>query len=358
MATIGEEPAARPRQTLAMRLAERERQRAERAERLARLRPGTGEIVPATTPPVDDDAEAALEAFLRALTVSAGAPAPEYRPEPEPAAVLHFQRPEAPEAATDLERLPGAGPGLVGALRRAGLTRLADIAPLAPEALAARLGPIGRQIPAEAWVAAARAAVPQPRTGAGDPARKGLPRRPSRRRLRRAAEAARTGEGYAMAARDAFTAEEWARLVAAPMLAGIAVTAADPGGIWGAVKESVAVAGAVRAATADADPLVAEIASAYETAEGRDMARGALKSQARGKPPAAVVEAAIAELAAVAGLVAAKAPAAAPGFRAWLKAVAAKVAEAGSEGGFLGFGGEKVSAAETATLDRIATALG
>ena len=161
-----------------------------------------------------------------------------------------------------------------------------------------------------------------------------------------------------MAVRDAFTAEEWARVVAAPMLAGIAVTAADPGGIWGAVKESVAVAGAVRAAKADADPLVAEIAAAYETPEGRELARGALKTQATGKAPAAVVEAAIAELAAVAGLVAARAPEAAPGFRDWLKAVATRVAEAGSEGGFLGFGGEKVSAAETATLDRIAAALG
>ena len=56
-------------------------------------------------------------------------------------------------------------------------------------------------------------------------------------------------------------------------------------------------------------------------------------------------------------LVAAKAPAAAPGFRDWLKVIAGKVAEAGTEGGFLGFGGEKVSAAETATLERIASAL-
>jgi hypothetical protein len=160
-----------------------------------------------------------------------------------------------------------------------------------------------------------------------------------------------------MAVKDAFTAEEWARVVGAPMLAGIAVTAAEPGGIWGAVKESVAVAGAVRAAKADADPLLAEIAAAYETGEGRDMARGVLKEQARGKAPAAVVEAAVAELAAVSALVAAKAPDAAPGFRDWLRAIAAKVAEAGSEGGFLGFGGEKVSAAEKATLERIDTAL-
>jgi predicted flap endonuclease-1-like 5' DNA nuclease len=153
-----------PRQTLAMRLAERERQRAERAERLARLKP----VAPGpATLPAADDAEAALEEFLRALTGGqrpAPAPGPAAMPVPEPAptAVLHFQRPEAapePAAPTDLDRLPGAGPGLVGALRRAGFGRLADLAPLAPEELAARLGPIGRLVPAEAWVAAARAAA-------------------------------------------------------------------------------------------------------------------------------------------------------------------------------------------------------
>jgi predicted flap endonuclease-1-like 5' DNA nuclease len=134
MANQGPADPALPRQTLAMRLAERERQRSERAERLARLHPAAAK---------------------------AEAPAP--APAPEPAAVLHFQRPEMMTAAvpeTDLDRLPGAGPGLVGALRRAGLARLADVAPLAPEALAARLGPIGRLVPAEAWVAAAREAGP------------------------------------------------------------------------------------------------------------------------------------------------------------------------------------------------------
>ena len=48
-----------------------------------------------------------------------------------------------------------------------------------------------------------------------------------------------------MSLKEAFTPEEWARVVGAPMLASIAVTAADPGGLWGAVKESVAVAGAI-----------------------------------------------------------------------------------------------------------------
>jgi hypothetical protein len=162
-----------------------------------------------------------------------------------------------------------------------------------------------------------------------------------------------------MGLRQVLAPEEWARVVGAPMLAAIAVTAAEPGGLWGAVKEGAAVAGALRAARGLADnPLIAEIVAAYDTAEGRDLARGVLKAEARGKPPAEVVEAAVAELGAVAALVAVRVPEAAPGFRAWLREIAAKVAEAGAEGGFLGFGGEKLSAAEKATLARLEAVLG
>ena len=60
--------------------------------------------------------------------------------------------------AGDLDRLPGVGPGLIWALDRAGLRCLADLAPLAPSELAARLGPLGRLVPAERWIAAAREA--------------------------------------------------------------------------------------------------------------------------------------------------------------------------------------------------------
>ncbi len=154
MTTETPDPADRPRQTLAMRLAERERQRAERAERLARLR---------QAPPAADDAEAALEEFLRALT-GAGTPAPRAGRGARAGGGAALPAPGGAGGARarhrDLERLPGAGPGLVAALRRAGLARLADIAPLAPEALAARLGPLGRLVPAAAWVAAARDAAP------------------------------------------------------------------------------------------------------------------------------------------------------------------------------------------------------
>lgn len=162
-----------------------------------------------------------------------------------------------------------------------------------------------------------------------------------------------------MSIKDSFTPEEWTRLLGAPMIAGIAVTAAEPGGLWGAVKESIAVAGAIGEARTEGghNALIDEIAAAYSTAEGRDQARGVLKAEAAGKKPPEIVEAAVTELAGVSKLVAAKAPNEAGGFKAWLGEIADKVAEAGTEGGFLGFGGEKVSAAEKATLDRIATAL-
>ena len=188
-----ETPAA-PRQTLAMRMAERSRLRAERAERLARLAP-RGERAARSTaeaPPValsvafsearpevpvigsERDAAAALEEFLRSLTQGLGGGQPDVPP--APGEVLPFQRPAPPEpreaesreagarapAGDDLGRLAGVGPGLAWALRRAGIPDLAGVAALEPEALAARLGPLGRLVPARAWIEAARAAPDRP----------------------------------------------------------------------------------------------------------------------------------------------------------------------------------------------------
>jgi hypothetical protein len=190
------EPSAAPRQTLAMRMAERSRLRAERAERLARLAPARNEG-PAVSSAVsmakthsqaqqeepaapavpfigdEQDSAAALEEFLRSLTQGlGGGQLPDARPTlpcaPPPAGeVLPFQRPPSPEgrealdeADCDLRSLAGVGPGLAWALRRAGIPDLASVAAIEPEALAARLGPIGPLVPARAWVEAARGLGP------------------------------------------------------------------------------------------------------------------------------------------------------------------------------------------------------
>ena len=54
----------------------------------------------------------------------------------------------------------------------------------------------------------------------------------------------------------------------------------------------------------------------------------------------------------------AKAPDEEAAFKTWLREISQKVAEAAVEGSFLGFGGIRVSDAETATLRDISKALG
>src|SRR5688572_10340960 len=109
---------------------------------------------------------------------------------------------------------------------------------------------------------------------------------------------------------------------------------------------------------AQAIPLVKAIAEDFATTEGRSAAQSALQSRMMGKSASGLKDAALAELRAVSEIVDAKAPDDAAGFKAWLQDVAQKAAEAGTEGGFLGFGGVAVSDTEKATLAEIAAALG
>jgi hypothetical protein len=161
-----------------------------------------------------------------------------------------------------------------------------------------------------------------------------------------------------MTNKDLFSAEEWTDVCLAPMLASFAVTASDPSGLISLFRESAAAGWALKAAREPAGTLMAEIAAAYEEAEQRGAIRGALREMARGKPPAEATAAAIARLAEAARLVETRTPTESDAFKAWIGTIAEAVAEAGTEGGFLGFGGERVSEAERQTLAAIDTALG
>lgn len=163
-----------------------------------------------------------------------------------------------------------------------------------------------------------------------------------------------------MAHKDSFTHEDWAKVVASPMLASVAITAADPSGLWGLFKEALSGGWALVEAkqSATANPLAKEVADDMTNAETRTAARDWLKAQLSGVEPAEMKTKAISELRVVAALVRAKAPDSADGFLSWLESVAQKAAEAGNEGGFLGFGGVAVSDAERATLGELKTALG
>jgi hypothetical protein len=143
------------------------------------------------------------------------------------------------------------------------------------------------------------------------------------------------------------------------MMAGMAVTLADPSGLIGMAKEGFASGSALLAAKTDpkANALIKSVVSDFETSEGRAAARDMIKSKVAGKQAAEMKAAILEALGQSAALVDAKAPDDAAGFKAWLGQISERVANAASEGGFLGFGGVRVSDAEKATLEEVSKAL-
>jgi hypothetical protein len=163
-----------------------------------------------------------------------------------------------------------------------------------------------------------------------------------------------------MANKTTFTPDEWKQVLESVMLSGMAVTAADPSGLIGVLKESMATGRSLMAAKADpqSNELVRAVTAEYETSEGRQAAREQLKATLQGSSAGDVRAKSIAALHEVASLIDRKAPSDAAGFKAWLQHIAAGAAEAANEGGFLGFGGVRVSDKERATLAELSSALG
>ena len=165
-----------------------------------------------------------------------------------------------------------------------------------------------------------------------------------------------------MANKQSFKPEEWTKILESTMLAGMAVSAAEPSGLWGALKEAFASSSALAAAKANAgsNELVKAVVADFETKEGRAAVQEALRKHLAGATkPADAVQRSLDNLREVSAILNAKAPQEAPAFKAWLQTISQKVAEASSEGGgFLGIGGVQVSETEKATLADISKALG
>ena len=163
-----------------------------------------------------------------------------------------------------------------------------------------------------------------------------------------------------MATKAAFTAEEWNQVLGGVFMAGFAVTAADPSGLWGLFKETIASGRTLMDAkgSATASELSKAIVSDMETSEGRSAAQSYVKGHLQGAKREEIKQRAIQALRSAAVIVDQKATSDTAAYKAWLLQIANSVAEASKEGGFLGFGGVDVSDAEKATLSEIAAALG
>jgi len=143
------------------------------------------------------------------------------------------------------------------------------------------------------------------------------------------------------------------------MAAGLAVTAAEPHGLWGLLQESFASGKMLAKAKMDtgSNPLIKAVVDDFATGEGRSTARDGLQEQLTGKKAAEVKTACIEILGKVDGILSAKALGDAAAFKNWLRQISQSVAEASTEGGFLGIGGVAVSDAEKATLAEVSSAL-
>ena len=163
-----------------------------------------------------------------------------------------------------------------------------------------------------------------------------------------------------MANKQNFTPEEWTKILESVMLAGMAVSAAEPSGLWGTLKEAAASSSALAAAKLDAgsNELIKTVIADFETSDGRSDIQKALRDCFAGAEPTDCVQRSLANLREVSAILDAKAPEEAVAFKTWLRRISQKVAEASVEGSFLGFGGVRVSDAEKATLGDIAEALG
>ena len=153
-----------------------------------------------------------------------------------------------------------------------------------------------------------------------------------------------------------FTDEEWARLERAPLVAGMAITLADPGGPIEVVKESMAAIKTVlEAAKAGGhgelvDAVAKDVA---EKTQHRQNPLGDFKPRG-----AQAGEQILDELRGVNELLNEKAtPEEAAAFREWLLTAAQRAADAAKEGGFMGFRAERVSEGEQQMLDKLGEVL-
>jgi predicted enzyme related to lactoylglutathione lyase len=175
--------------------------------------------------------------------------------------------------------------------------------------------------------------------------------------LARTSEVAVDSPAPAATSRGGFSDEEWARLGRAPLLAGVAISLADPGGPFEALKESRAALSAVIEAAGESSfgEFVRSIArDVAAKAQRRENPLAGFRADGRNTPNAILDE-----LRAVYGLLVEKAAEDdVADFREWVRTASQRAALAAKEGGFMGIGGKLVSDREQEMLETLGEVFG
>ncbi len=161
-----------------------------------------------------------------------------------------------------------------------------------------------------------------------------------------------------MAQQDRFTSEEWALLRLAPALVASGVTAADPSGIFSSIKESVAAAkGVAEAFKANTSLELFAALAADRSIPGMPDPKSLVGDGSREQQMESLKNAVLERVRSAVAVVGAKATMAeAEAYRQMLVSAAEQAANASREGGFLGFGGVRVSDKEHAFITEVKAA--
>jgi hypothetical protein len=157
-----------------------------------------------------------------------------------------------------------------------------------------------------------------------------------------------------MSTKNDYSAEEWKSISAAPVAAGLLITLSDASGPIGIAKEAIAVGKAISdSAVGDAPEVVKALAETVKSGGGRpELPDVPHDDRAKTK------EALLGVIKTAVRALQTKSHAEVESYKAWLVSVAAKVAQASKEGGFLGIGGTLVSNDEQEALKQLADVLG
>lgn len=163
-----------------------------------------------------------------------------------------------------------------------------------------------------------------------------------------------------MPTRTDFTPDQWQAIRNAPQLVAIATAAAGNSGLFGSLSEGMATASSIAEAARGEHALLREVFSKDEMRAAQDQIKELLKSTPdKSALNARLQQAATDSISAAFSALSAKGSAAdVDAYRAFLKGIGEKVAQASTEGGFLGFGGERVSEGERQFLSKLDATLG
>jgi hypothetical protein len=162
-----------------------------------------------------------------------------------------------------------------------------------------------------------------------------------------------------MTTQTAFTTEEWSLLRIVPSLVAGGVSAADPSGILGSIKEATAgMRGMLESLQKGSKLELLGAIFADKSMPGMPDLKTLVGEGNREQQIANLKSAVLARIKEAANLISRKAtPEEAQAYKQMIMSVAEKTANASKEGGFLGFGGVRVSNAEQSFLNEVKAVL-